>query len=103
MGLHGIINYRSAVQHARHGGDPDLQELPPMADTRQSGGGHPSSGLGLRARRHRAPGDREYYIDRHWGVTVHPWPTSSFVLFSVMFTRLFCDVRQRPINSNPGY
>lgn len=85
----------------RHGRDTDLQELPPVADTLQSGGGDPGSGLGLCARRYRTAGDREYYIDRHWSFTFHPWPASGFVLFSVMLTRLFCDVRQRPIHSNP--
>lgn len=85
----------------RHGGDTDIQELPPMADTLQGGGGDPCPGLGLCDRRYRSACDREYCVDRHWSVTIHPWSASGLVLFSVMLTRLFCDVRQRPINANP--
>lgn len=45
----------------RHGGDTDIQELPPMADTLQGGGGDPGPGLGLCDRRYRSACDREVY------------------------------------------
>lgn len=93
MVLHAFNLRPSYHRTRRHGGDTDIQELPPMADTLKSGGGDPSSGLCVCVRRYRALGYWESCIDHRWSDSFRFWSASHSVLFIAMFTRLFCDVR----------
>lgn len=76
MVLHAFNLRPSYHGSRRHGRDTDIQELPPMADTLQGGGGYPGPGLGFCDRRYRSACDREVY---------------SFVFLFYLFLRFLSD------------
>lgn len=77
MVLHAFNLRPSYHGSRRHGGDTDIPELPPMADTLQGGGGDSGPGLSLCDRRYRSACDREVY---------------SFVFLFYLFLRFLSDI-----------